>query len=116
MKLRVEAEDPNDTTWPTTCQYSHAMISKFGISLHNIKDSDEVWIFYEGDLGWKTKQETLCRKKTSATVRATPSTRAGVTANIVSTANGRLLKPLVLGEVRNFGTDTDKGRKLKRLR
>ena len=56
FRQRVDALDPENQTWKSTCGYSLHNVKKYKILLKNIKDSDEIWLFYEGDTGWKAAQ------------------------------------------------------------
>ena len=117
FRQRVDALDPENQTWKSTCGYSLHNVKKYKILLKNIKDSDEIWLFYEGDTGWKSAQTSIGRKGSSNHgVKATSARRSGCTVNIISTAAGDLLNPVFLGKAHLMGFETDRGRKLQELR
>ena len=117
FRQRVEAMDPENQTWKNTRKYSLHIIKKFKIPLKNMKDSDEMWLFYEGDTGWKTAQMSIGRKGGSNhSVKSSAARRSGCTVNIISTAAGDLLNPVFLGKAHLMGAETDRGRKLEELR
>jgi len=117
FRQRVDAMDPENQTWKATCSYSHHTVKKYKILLKNIKDGDEMWLFYEGDTGWKSAQQSIGRKgSTNHSVKATAARRSGCTVNIITTAAGDVLSPVFLGKAHLMGAETDRGRKLEELR
>jgi len=116
FRQRVDAMDPENQTWKDTCNYSHHTVKKYKILLKNIKDGDEMWLFYEGDTGWKSAQQSIGRKgSTNHSVKATAARRSGCTVNIITTAAGDVLSPVFLGKAHLMGAETDRGRKLEEL-
>ena len=112
---RESIEDP-DGRWKETIGYFQRMRAKYRIPLSNCKDSDEMCGFYEGSLGWKMFQRCIGVRGQSLTVKARASLRKTLSILFGTTASGRVIPPAFLGKERDFGKDTEKGRKLRDIR